>query len=806
MRIISSLFLCFVFCAALGQKSTNNQLGIIHATILQINKQSAINNATVAVFFTNSKVNIATTISDKNGSVVLEKLPFGYLSIRIEATGYTSKTIDSIYLREERYDFELGDILLQDSVNDLKEVIVYAEKPLIENKDGKLIYNVGESALNAGNNASELLKNMPLINNDPNGKILLRGKEPKILIDDKPVDLSAQQLQDLLESMPGGSIEKVELMLNPPPQYATEQGGVINIITKKGKVGRVGKLTNSIGTRGEASTNLYNGYRNKKWNFTNNVGIGYSQFKGKNETFRENYFADSTNYFNTANTFLNKALRPNFRIQADYDRNIHNQFSLSYQYNSNNFTNESNVLYETINAKKQVYKNSNRAITANGANNNHGLNITYTHKGKNIQEVLRIITTANVSNNRNDRDFFQQFLYGNSAIAANDSSQQQLTNSSNTAVSTRVNYDKPTRWKHIQLSLGANVGLNKVHNILATSYLQKPQNNWVPAPLLSNDFVFQQLVVAARFGGSITLPQKWKIIASFQAEHTQLSFNFLQNITNNVANNYINVLPNINVRKELSNASNIAFVYRAAIRRPGIFELNPSIDFSDPYNQRFGNPNLQASIADNFDINYSYNKGKYYINTSLGYNIVKDVFNTIKTLTGNVTEITWQNISNRNEYEMSAWGGYTFSKKFRLNGSVSYAYLQYSAAEKALYRYQDGGTFIFSANYNYVLNSLTTVEGNAKYTNFADPQGRSRTNLQMNIGVQRKLLQKRLIVSLNFIDPFSRQQQFIFTNGRNFFVESRNTTNTKNIRATIAYQLNKIVQNKAVQKKPKVGK
>jgi hypothetical protein len=97
-------------------------------------------------------------------------------------------------------------------------VIIYAEKPLIESRDGKITFNVGESALSAGSNTSELLKNMPLVSNDANGNILLKGKEPKILIDDKPTELNAQQLADLLESLPGSSIEKIEVMTTPPPQ------------------------------------------------------------------------------------------------------------------------------------------------------------------------------------------------------------------------------------------------------------------------------------------------------------------------------------------------------------------------------------------------------------------------------------------------------------------------------------------------------------------------------------------------------------------------------------------------------------
>ena len=36
--------------------------------------------------------------------------------------------------------------------------------------------------------------------------------------------------------MPGSMIEKIEVMTTPPPNYANERGGVINIVTRKGKV------------------------------------------------------------------------------------------------------------------------------------------------------------------------------------------------------------------------------------------------------------------------------------------------------------------------------------------------------------------------------------------------------------------------------------------------------------------------------------------------------------------------------------------------------------------------------------------
>src|SRR4029453_9699161 len=175
-------------------------------------------------------------------------------------------TLDSIYFRQDRFDFNLTDLVLKPKANEeLEEGIVYAEKPLIQSKDGNITFNAGESALAAGSNASDLLNNVPLVAKDPNGKITVRGKEPKILIDDKPVELNLQQLQDLLESLPGSSIEKIEVMTNPPPQYANEQGGVINIVTRKGKVGMGGRLSFTAGTRGEGSINGSFNYRKNKF-------------------------------------------------------------------------------------------------------------------------------------------------------------------------------------------------------------------------------------------------------------------------------------------------------------------------------------------------------------------------------------------------------------------------------------------------------------------------------------------------------------------------------------------------------------
>lgn len=780
------------------------QLGIIIGNVLDAKSGKALPFANIGLFKIGDSIKLASTISDKNGAFELQNLSMGYYRLTVKTLGYAQTHLDSIYLRDERYDFNLGDIKLNESVNTLDEVIIYSEKPLIQNVDGKLIYNVGESASSNGASTAELLKNMPLINNDPTGKILLKGKEPKILIDDKPTDLTAQQLQDLLESLPGSSIEKIEVMTNPPPQYATETGGVINIITKKGKVGWVGRTSLSAGTRGEG--NLYSNlsYRNKKLSVATNIGMGASSFTGNSYSKRQNLYTDSSNRFNSESNYINKNLRPNLRFQTDYAFNTQNLLNFTYQGNVNYFDNLSNTQYTNINRYEEVYKISTRSNASKGTGYSHSFTGSYTLKGKNLAEYLRLIASYSLGKNDNDRDFYQQFLNPGYIPTGIDSTQNQFFNTYNHGYSIRLDYNKPFDFLKGNFSTGASYSKTNFHNTLNTSFLSKVDSVFVPNILLSNDFYFNQAILTARAGLSFVIAEEWHINFGVQAEQTAMDFNFKLGNSTDVANIYWNVLPNITLRKEFNKTLSTALVYRASIRRPILGELNPNIDYSDPYNLRFGNPYLQPTLSDNYDWNFSWIKGRFYINTSMGYNKVKQVINSFRTLvSGGKTSVTYVNIADRQEYETSAWGGYTFNKRFRMNASMGYTFNQYALAEKQLYKYQDGGSFYTSVQYNFTPSNVFTMDGTARFSSFADPQGRSRSNLTMNLGFQYKFFDRRLIIGLNIADPFRSQEYFSNVYGSNFNIESYSSSNSRNFRITIAYQLNKLVQKNNLSDKQK---
>jgi hypothetical protein len=800
MKFLLTALIFFLGFESVAQKDS---LGIVAGNVLDENSK-ALDGATILLVKQQDSQLVKTVLTDKDGSFLMEQIPYGYYRLRISYVGFRPLTIDSIYFREERFDFNLNDVVLHPKAGEnMDEVIIYAEKPLIQSKDGNITFNAAESPLSAGSNASELLNNVPLVTRDPSGKILVRGKEPKILIDDKPVELNLQQLQDLLESMAGSSIEKIEVMTNPPPQYANEQGGVINITTRKGSIGMNGRVSVFAGTRGDVGVNGSFNYR--KQNFTLNIfgGTGYNNFEGSGYSRRQNIYRDSTNFFNTTNNYVNNSMRPNFRANVNYDINKFHSVNLVLQYNANDFNNKNNTEYRNLNKIGETYKLSQRSIKSLGDSYNPNVSFTYTLKTRKLGEVIKLISNYNYSSSQSTREFYQEFFMP----ASNDSTQQQVNDNRTKGYSTRLDYNLPLDNHKTFLSFGGFYTLTRSDVDVDASYRRRSDSTWVQLDALTNQFRFQQDITNMRASVKQVIAPNFSTTLGLNAEQTRIRFDLYKSGTD-TSNRYWTFLPFATLNRNWKEVLNLTFSYRRTLRRPGINELNPTIDFSDPYNTRFGNPGLLASPAHNFDLVLGRTKNTFYANLGLGYNIVEDIFAQVRTLLpDSKTEITWQNISGRKEYEVSTWSGYTVNRHTKVSLSASYTYNTYSAFDKEVRKYRDGGSFTSNFNTNYNWKDLYIATGSFTFNRFANPQGSVKSSLSMNIGLQARFFRKKMTATLNMIDPFLQQENRTFTYGTNFILEGYSSTQTKNYRLTLGYSLSKKQKKKtAPAKKPVVPK
>jgi outer membrane receptor protein involved in Fe transport len=344
------------------------------------------------------------------------------------------------------------------------------------------------------------------------------------------------------------------------------------------------------------------------------------------------------------------------------------------------------------------------------------------------------------------------------------------------------------------LNVGASDNRLISHNVLNTDFLKKPEMIFIKNSGLSNNLKFHQNISALRAAMRYDIMQDFYLNSGLQVENTATNFD-LENSSDTYARNYWSLLPFATVTKKWKNEISITVSYKRTIQRPGLNELNPSIDYSDPNNRRFGNPYLLPYFNDNFDFIIGKWNKLYFLNASIGYDALQDIYSSIRTLQPDgKTDITWQNISGRKEYQASTWGGYTISKKSKVNINLGYTYNVYSQHDIDVRKFRNGGSFYSTLNSSYQFTDLLNSNASLTLNRFANPQGSVRTALSMNIGIQKKFLNKKLIISVNAIDPFWQQQNKVFTYGTNFTLESYSSTRTRNFRIAASYIFSKNVK------------
>ncbi|MEN6618891.1 MAG: outer membrane beta-barrel family protein [Rikenellaceae bacterium] len=208
LTLVSILFTS-VFVS--GQASSNQAARDfkIKLTLLDSLRQIPIEFATVSIRFANASEAIKYALSDAAGKVELSGIPEGTYILKIEYMGYKTYVKSVVFTGEKLVD--LGKIQMQEQVNSLDAVIVSAVgNPIIVKKD-TVEYNASSFKTTDGDMLETLLKKLPGIDIDSDGKITANGKEiTKIMIDGKAFFLNDPTLAT--KNLPAKIIDKVKVV------------------------------------------------------------------------------------------------------------------------------------------------------------------------------------------------------------------------------------------------------------------------------------------------------------------------------------------------------------------------------------------------------------------------------------------------------------------------------------------------------------------------------------------------------------------------------------------------------------------
>ena len=122
---------------------------------------------------------------------------------------------------------------LSPSVKALEEVKITTDRPLYAVDGEKHIYNTSDDPSVQTGTASDALQNAPGVEVDAEGNITLRGSQSvEVWINDRPSNLSGENLRQYIKTLPANSIARIEVITNPSARYGGS-GPVVNIITSK---------------------------------------------------------------------------------------------------------------------------------------------------------------------------------------------------------------------------------------------------------------------------------------------------------------------------------------------------------------------------------------------------------------------------------------------------------------------------------------------------------------------------------------------------------------------------------------------
>jgi ferric enterobactin receptor len=739
-------------------KSTGQPLE--YATITLINKQSG--------------KTVNGTVADVKGVFSISNIPFDTYQINIEFIGYEKISLDNIALSSDKRSVNLGTVSISPSMRNLQNVEIIGDKPVVESKIDKIVYNVSNDITSQGGAAIDVLKKVPQVTVDIDGNVELQGNANiRFLINGKPSSVFGNSLSDALASIPASQIKSVEAITNPGAKYDSQgTGGIINIILFDNKMEGVnGNINLSAGTRLENGSLNLNIRRN---NFGVNAFFsGNAQLKS-HSPYSQNRLATDT----TAKTFTRMLqssttdfVRNGFRSGIGFDWNVTKNDIITGSLGYNQFSNRSQGI---TNQEQLVMDYSSDPLSdvftlrnSDSRTRIHSIdwNIDYKKKFKKEGQELDILYTASDGNPYSN--YIQSQTYEGQTVPYAGSASTNPGKDNETEIS--VDYSHPVS-KDFLIETGAKTIYQNLKSIADVSVFSPSIDQYVSDALQSYHLNYTMKIYAGYLSSTFKLLDWLNVKAGARYEYTNVKIDF----PNTSIPAYGIFVPTVVLSHDFDKTQSIKLAYGKRIERPEYRELNPFINLSDPYNITTGNPLLKPEIGNNFELGYSRNFTK-------GGNIYISLIERINTqdkkqittyypayLIGdsvytNVSVTYNQNIGEEYNSGINVSGSYPITSKLNLRGNLMISH-RYLMTNQSTGNFSMGLRTRLNLNATYQMNKDLVFELFGFYSSAAQNiQGKNPQFFIYTFALRKLFWDKKASFGFTATNPFSKYVRQVTT-------------------------------------------
>ena len=590
---------------------------------------TVVKGATVSLLAAKDSSIIKLAIAKEDGAYNFSNIKDGKYLLKASSVEYQPSFSAGFELAGN--EIAMPDIRLNKIPNNLKGVVVTAQKPMVEVKAEKMIVNV-EGTINAvGSDALELLRKSPGVLVDKDDNLSLSGKNGvQIYIDGKPTPLGGQDLSSYLKSLQSSQIESIEIITNPSAKYeAAGNAGIINIRLKKNKsLGTNGSVNAgwNIGTYAKYNAGLSLNYRNKNLNIFGN----YSYNEGINENAIKLYRVVADSIFDQHGNFIMTNKSHNYKVGMDYfiDKKSTIGVIVNGTISDPGITNKGTtpISYKPTGVVDRILIADNSSVL-NRDNVNLNVNYNYTGTGGKSLGVNADHGYYDINNNQ-----YQPNFYFNAAgtIPISSVIYQMIAPTTININSAKADWEQP--FKKGTLGFGGKWAGIKTDNDFQRYNVQT--SGKILDKDRSNRFNYTETISAAYVNYNRAL-KGMTLQAGVRMEHTSS-----EGVSNGLKSSstgydpyisgfkrtYTDFFPSAAVTFNKNPMNQFSISYSRRIDRPNYQDLNPFEFKLDEYTFQKGNINLRPQYSNSIGVTNTY---KYKLTTTLNYSHVKDLFTQI---------------------------------------------------------------------------------------------------------------------------------------------------------------------------------
>jgi iron complex outermembrane recepter protein len=733
---------------------------------------------------------IKGTNTDGRGDFIFRELNKDSLLIKVVGVGF-EEIFPAIYVVDSLSDLNAGTLVLHPAAYNLNEVSVTVMKKLIEFKHGNIIVNVENSPLAVGNSLYDLLSRLPtvsVINDD----ISIQGKGgARILMDERILQMSGQQLITVLKGIRASSIEKIEILKNPPVKYDAEGVGFISVKTKKLKISGFSGSVNidyQQGFYANKDAGLLLNYKGKSFAVFSGISCGndeslFTLLFSKNVTndgvtinFNELTKEKQSNLFASyifgADWYLNNKNTLGFRIEGSDGRSMPDLKGV-------------NSLNTDILGYREMIFTSFRPNAWNYVN----YNLNSEHQFDTLGTKLRFSFDYSPNLDLNSGDYENYFYdsLGNTAFPP------LLFKSDNNLrfiiYTARLDFEKQLN-KTLKLETGLKGNDQNMTTNFAFSNKELLTGEYVIDTAFTNGFTYKEHIYA----GYINFLKEYKTI-SFQigcrAENTAIR---ASSETGSITykRDYFNLFPMLSIDYNPSEEHSFQLAYNRRIDRPDYTSFNPYRQFTNLFTSTRGNPYLLPEYYHNIEFTHGFQGGLY---NTIGFSVVDNLFYQYQIQNDNTGEtvITESNLDKRYNYDYSLFLSTDVTDWWELNFESSVRYATFSGTVNGKSYWGDAFPYLFSTENQFSFPKSFKVELSGRYFGATkEVLSNDKSRWAVDVAIQKNFLNDKLNITIGMNDIF--YTWISATNAQYLNVNStfKTTEDTRRFKIGISYNFGKV--------------